>query len=245
MIKPIYEPKGKAKEYGDYCVNIYTGCNHGCEYCFAPSVLHKTREQFERVTVRPGLIEALDHQLKHEDFKGKLIHLCFTCDPYPAPPVDTGHTRDVVSMLKEAGCHVQILTKGGLRAERDFDLLDGEDWFGITLSGDESKEPNAASENERLVSLEKAHIIGVNTWVSFEPVYTPAEVYEALAAAEFIDLFRIGKLNYHPSDINWDEFGRECERLAMQYGRRIYIKDDLRRAMERSVELVKAESRRE
>jgi DNA repair photolyase len=143
-------------------------------------------------------------------------------------------------MLKEAGCHVQILTKGGQRAERDFDLLDGEDWFGITLSGDESKEPNAASENERLVSLEKAHIIGVNTWVSFEPVYTPAEVYEALAAAEFIDLFRIGKLNYHPSDINWDEFGRECEWLAIQYGRRIYIKDDLRRAMERSVELVKA-----
>ena len=24
-MKPIYEPRGKAKEYGDYAINIYTG----------------------------------------------------------------------------------------------------------------------------------------------------------------------------------------------------------------------------
>lgn len=27
-MKPIYEPRGKAKEYGDYAINIYTGCPH-------------------------------------------------------------------------------------------------------------------------------------------------------------------------------------------------------------------------
>lgn len=45
-MKPIYEPKGKAKEYGDYALNIYTGCPHRCFYCFAPNVLHKDREAF-------------------------------------------------------------------------------------------------------------------------------------------------------------------------------------------------------
>ena len=40
-MKPIYIPKGKAKEYGDYAINIYTGCPHECYYCFAPNVLHK------------------------------------------------------------------------------------------------------------------------------------------------------------------------------------------------------------
>ena len=40
-MKPIYEPKGKAKEYGDLAINIYTGCPHYCFYCFAPNVLHK------------------------------------------------------------------------------------------------------------------------------------------------------------------------------------------------------------
>ena len=45
-MKPIYEPKGKAKEYGDYALNIYTGCPHRCYYCFAPSVLRRDREKF-------------------------------------------------------------------------------------------------------------------------------------------------------------------------------------------------------
>ena len=36
-MKPIYEPRGAAKEYGDLALNIYTGCPHRCFYCFAPS----------------------------------------------------------------------------------------------------------------------------------------------------------------------------------------------------------------
>ena len=31
-MKPLYVPKDKAKEYGDYAVNIYTGCPHRCYY---------------------------------------------------------------------------------------------------------------------------------------------------------------------------------------------------------------------
>jgi DNA repair photolyase len=230
----IYRPSGRAGEYCEYAINIYLFCNHNCQYCYCPKFLHMKPEDFFKpdFCARKGLLPALEKQLATGEYAGKLIHLTFVGDPYPAPPVDTAPTREVIKLLKAAGCHVQILTKGGWRAEKDFDLLDAGDWFGITLSGDESKEPNAASENERLISLEKAHIIGVNTWVSFEPVYTPAEVYEALAAAEFIDLYRIGKLNYYPSNINWGEFGRECERLAAQYGRRIYIKADLRAAMQ-------------
>ena len=45
-MKPIYKPKGAAKEYGDLALNIYTGCPHRCFYCFAPNVLHKDRETF-------------------------------------------------------------------------------------------------------------------------------------------------------------------------------------------------------
>ena len=68
-MKPIYEPKGKAKEYGDYALNIYTGCPHRCFYCFAPNVLHKDREAFyTNVEPRTDIVKATKQQLeKRED----------------------------------------------------------------------------------------------------------------------------------------------------------------------------------
>lgn len=133
-MKPIYEPKGRAKEYGDYAINIYTGCPHRCYYCFAPSVLHRDREMFHScVALRAGIVDAVAKQLEREQISGKTIHLCFTCDPYPTG-YDTTATREVIKLLKAAGNHVQILTKGD--GSRDFDLLDENDWYGITYDGD-------------------------------------------------------------------------------------------------------------
>lgn len=52
----IYKPKGAAAEYGDYAVNIYTGCPHRYYYCFAPNVLHRDREAFHScVEPRKGM----------------------------------------------------------------------------------------------------------------------------------------------------------------------------------------------
>ena len=135
-MKPLYIPKGKAREYGDYAVNIYTGCPHRCYYCFAPNVLHRDRETFHsHVEPRPGLVAALKAQLEREQIKDKLIHLCFTCDPYPVG-CDSSVTREVIQIIKESGNHVQILTKGC--GTTDFDLLDGNDWYGITYDGSNS-----------------------------------------------------------------------------------------------------------
>lgn len=73
-MKPIYIPKGKAKEYGDYAINIYTGCPHRCYYCFAPSVLRKDREQFHtNIKPRDGIVEATIKQLEREGIAGKLM----------------------------------------------------------------------------------------------------------------------------------------------------------------------------
>ena len=154
MKPPIYEPKGAAREYGDLALNIYTGCPHNCYYCFAPAVLHKTREAFStNVQPRQGIVEAVKKQLDKEQIAGKLIHLCFTCDPYPVG-VDTSATREIIKLLKATRNHVQILTKGGRLAERDFDLLDGNDRFGVTYCGYDTysffdnPEPNAAGPSE-------------------------------------------------------------------------------------------------
>lgn len=48
-----------------------------------------------------------------------------------------------------------------------------------------------------------------------------------------INKVKIGKLNYHPSDINWAQFGREAEVLCKGLGLDYYIKDSLRAEMEK------------
>lgn len=235
MRPPIYEPKGAAKEYGDKALNIYTGCPHRCYYCFAPGVLHQEREKFHsHVEPRPGIVEEVKKQLERERITGETIHLCFTCDPYPTGH-DSSATREIIKLLKESGNHVQILTKGD--GSRDFDLLDENDWYGITLScgpnASEWRELGAALPFKRLMVLSNAHLSGIKTWVSFEPVLDPRMVMRYIEHNHLLfDKVKIGKLNYHPSDIDWASFGREAEELCQRLGLNYYIKDSLRREME-------------
>ncbi len=241
---PIYEPKGAALEYGDFAINIYDTCNHGCYYCYARKMYERWhgKGSFDKTPEpRPGIIEAVKKQLDKEQITGKMIHLCFTCDPYPAE-IDTSATREIIKLLKAAGNHVQILTKGGQRAERDFDLLDENDWFGITYCGYQDRgvtsifspveeEPNAAPPLERIWTASKCP---AKTWVSLEPVLHAGDALALLEDVEtHFDLYRIGKLNYHPSGINWNDFGHAAEEICKRRGLNYYIKDSLRAEMEK------------
>lgn len=223
-MKPIYEPNGAAKEYGDYALNIYTGCPHRCFYCYVPRVLHKDKADFHNsVEPRKNIVEETKKQIEKEKITGKLIHLCFTCDPYPTG-YDTSTTREIIKILKDAGNHVQILTKGD--GSTDFDLLDNEDWYGVTLDGSEGIAPKRAE------ILLEAHNKGIRTWVSFEPVVNAETVLSQIeVVAPFVDKVKIGKLNYHPSNINWREFGEKAEALCKSLGLNYYIKDSLRKEM--------------
>lgn len=229
-MNPIYKPKGAAAEYGDYAVNIYTGCPHRCYYCFAPSVLHRDRESFHsHVEPRKNIVAELRRQLEREQITGQLIHLCFTCDPYPTG-YDTMTTTKVIQALKEYGNHVQILTKGD--GSYDFPLLDENDWYGITYDGVYG---GAYPESDRLADVQYAHSKGIKTWCSFEPVINADEVLSCIKkCADIFDKVKIGKLNYHPSDINWARFGQEAESLCKSLGLDYYIKDRLRAEMEKA-----------
>lgn len=238
-MKPIYKPRGKAKEYNELALNIYTGCPHRCTYCYVPKILRKSKEEFHsHVEPRKNIVAETRKQLEKEQLKGELIHLCFTCDPYPTGK-DTTPTREIIKAIKESGNNVQILTKGA--ETRDFDLLDENDWFGVTYVGYDlgelfkpcPREPYAAIPAERLKTLRIAHDKGINTWMSMEPVLDENDIYLMLKLKSgYVDTFKIGKLNYEKSDINWYDFGHECESLCKMYGRNYYIKEGLRAEME-------------
>ena len=133
---PLLVLPGNVKEYGDYALDIYTGCPHNCPYCYAPDALSVSREKFRACAEpRPGIVEGLEKQLREmreEGVVGKTAYLCPSCDPYPQG-CDTSVTREVIQCLKCYGCHVRILTKGD--GARDADLLDMNDWYGVTLDG--------------------------------------------------------------------------------------------------------------
>lgn len=236
-MRPIYEPRGAAREYGELALNIYTGCPHRCYYCFAPNVLHREREKFHlEVKPRENLVEETRRQLERERITNKLIHLCFTCDPYPVGR-DTSVTREIIKLLKDSGNHVQILTKGC--GVRDFDLLDSEDWYGVTVSCTENTaqwvEPGAHPPMSRLNDILVAKDRGIKTWVSFEPVIEPTAVYASIKLYhKYIDKVKIGKLNYHKSDVDWIDFAENAIRMCESCGLSYYIKDSLRKEMEKS-----------
>jgi DNA repair photolyase len=231
--------RGRAGEYAPLAVNLYRGCGHGCIYCYAPEATFIDRQEFIKATPRQGIIEKLGKdapQASLDGHKGNVL-LCFTCDPYQPIDITYQLTRQAIEILHKNGFNVTILTKGGKRAERDFDLLRPGDEFATTLTFlDEQKslqwEPGAASPEERIESLRKAHELGIKTWVSLEPVIEPAKSIEIIRQTHtFVDLFKMGLLNYHPrgKEIDWHKFLLDCVATLKQYGCQYYIKKDLRR----------------
>jgi DNA repair photolyase len=234
----IYEPKGKAREYAPLACNVYSGCDHACIYCYAPSTLHRHRDSFAKPSDRPGnFLETLkkDASKMPADSRSNSVLLSFTCDPYQKFDVLRGTTRRVIKILHEAGFSVTILTKGGARALRDIDLLTPRDAFATTLTTLDDREsltwePGAALPHDRIDAIRTFHERGIPTWVSLEPVIDPVQAQEIIRqTSSFVDLFKVGKLNYHPlaNEIDWSAFAKQTVALLDSLGKDYYIKQDL------------------
>ena len=98
-----------------------------------------------------------------------------------------GTTRQAIQILIDNGLRVMILTKGGMRAARDFDLLETYDRcrFGTTVvfrnQADASQwELNAPPVADRIQAIHQAHGRGIKTWVSLEPVIDPDQALELI-----------------------------------------------------------------
>ena len=237
MCNVIYEPKGKAKEYADLALNLYNGCTHACNYCYAPVILRKDREQYKSSEIRKDILAKIDKDLQSKTMQEKRntnVLLCFTTDAYQ--DIEFSITREVLQMFNRYNQSFQVLTKGGERAIKDFDLYKANDKFAATLTfwDDENilkYESGAASRQSRLNSLIAAKEKGIETWVSFEPVLKPQDVYKFIEETHtYIDLYKIGKLNGFKeieSKIDWKEFALKSIELCEKYNKRYYIKKDL------------------
>jgi DNA repair photolyase len=243
MTKIIYEPRGKAKEYCELAVNLYRGCSHGCIYCYAPSVVFMDSKDFQNnVKPRNNIIKNLKEDAENNPGKGRYVLLSFTSDAYQELDQELQLTRQAIKILKDNNYNIVILTKAGLKATRDFDLLNSDDWVGSSLTTNNDKdsliwELKAALPDKRIELLQLAKEKGLNTWASLEPVIYPEQSLDIIDKThEFIDLYKVGKLNYHKkaNEINWYDFGNRAIEKLEKYGNKYYIKKDLKKYLTKS-----------
>ena len=233
----IYEPRGRAAEYSPLAMNIYSGCSHGCVYCYAPAATYTNPKIFHgEPQPRRNFFRDLRKDLQKYRGDRRPILLCFTTDPYQPIDESAKLTRISLKGLIENGNVVKILTKGGTKATRDFDVMrEGDCAFGATLTFLDHRrsmewEPGAATPMDRIAALRQAKSAGISTWVSLEPVIDPEAAYDIIKEThEFVDLYKVGKLNYHPraKEICWRSFGINVRSLLESLGKRYYLKKDL------------------
>ena len=238
----IYEPKGRAAEYAPLAANLYRGCDHCCKYCYAPAALRMQREVHQKSAPRKNVMRMFEKDVIEMERKGdeRPVLLSFSCDTYQHLDEQEMLTRRALKCLFDHGRNVIILTKGGYRSERDFDLLEANKervQYAVTLVfSDDAEaleiEPNAAPTSERIEVLKHAHDLGIDTWVSLEPVYHPEDSLELIERTKyFVDLYKVGTLNHQPEakEIDWHKFASDVVAKLDSIGVDYYIKKDLRK----------------
>ncbi|WP_392654680.1 hypothetical protein [Dehalococcoides sp. THU4] len=234
-MRVVYETKGKAREYFELAVNLYSGCTHGCTYCYAPQVAHKSKLEFQNVQPRVDLLKNLELDCAELEKAGETRHILmsFLTDPYQPLPGCVSITGKAIHTMKTHGLNVAILSKAGDCC--DLDLMTNADWFGQTLTFDNPHdsrkyEPNAANPLWRVGSLRVAHNAGIQTFASCEPIINPTQTLNLIEqSAEFVDRFLVGKWNYDKRAdlIDWAKVANRIIERLDKLGKSYYIKKDL------------------
>src|SRR5664279_5658204 len=130
-MKPIGRSQLWKKRLGDWGVNVYAGCEHGCVFCYSPAQpgvkaqpfwMGKTQADWGRhFAQRDGLVEALQQQLrtftparavKTPWGQGRIL-VSFLCDAYQPMEEKLGGTRQFSSSCSKRA--IASAFKRGLR----------------------------------------------------------------------------------------------------------------------------------
>jgi len=196
---------------GNYSFNCYTGCEHGCVYCYARFMqrFHPHEEPWgEFVDVKVDAPDVLVRQLRR--LRPGSVFTCSACDGWQRVERHYELTRRCCQLLLEAGFRLDILTKSEL-VLRDIDVLErGDVRLGVTITTTDETlarlwEPRASSVSARLQVLKEAKAAGLETSVMFGPLLpavsdTPEALSElfSIAAAADVDQIWTDSLNPRP-----------------------------------------------
>ncbi|MEM1927942.1 MAG: radical SAM protein [Acidilobaceae archaeon] len=162
----------------DYALNPYSGCSHGCIYCYARLYVSdaRVRENWGSVVAaRVNIHRVLERETRR--LSPGLVGVGTVTDPYQ--PVESLFrlTRRSLEVLLSRGFRASIQTKNPM-VLRDLDILESRREFvdvGFTIttldwSVSKTIEPHAPPPLARVRALEELSRRGVETWVFYGPV---------------------------------------------------------------------------
>ncbi len=193
---------------GDFVINPYTGCMHGCKYCYARLMKRFTGHTEPWGSFVDVKINAPD--LIPEDtnkYKNKSIAISSVTDPYQ--PIERKYklTRKILEKLIPLQPHLDLLTKSDL-VIRDIDLFKQFKDCIIALSFSvldekirKELEPLASSVDKRINALKELHKTGIHTALFISPILPEITDWKALIneTKSFVDEYWFENLNLYPS----------------------------------------------
>ena len=163
---------------GNFGMNIYRGCTHGCIYCDSRSKCYQFTHAFEDIEVKRNAPELLEATLKSKR-KKQMIGTGSMSDPYMHCEEELQLTRRCLEIISQYEFGATVLTKSD-RVMRDIDLLDEinrktKAVVQMTLTTyDEALckilEPNVCTTKRRVEVLEEMQKRGIPTVVWLTPI---------------------------------------------------------------------------
>lgn len=198
--------------YGvDYSINPYTGCEHGCKYCYATFMKQYTNHSEEWgnfVEVKVNAKNALEKDLMRKS-KGSILISSVT-DPYQ--PVEERYeiTRKILERLADTKFPVTILTKSDL-VLRDLDVLNkfkhNRISVGLTINYAEDKdreiwEPNSPGISRRIKALKKISKENIDCYVHLGPYFEGITKLEKIMdnVEPYIEELQVEDMNFEGNE---------------------------------------------
>jgi DNA repair photolyase len=205
-----------------YVINPYTGCQHGCSYCYARFMKRVTghREPWgEFVDVKINAADLLRGEIKKK--KRGRVWVSGVCDPYQPLEAKYQLTRQCLEILSRNTWPVVIQTRSPL-VLRDMDIIkdarDFEVGFSVTTADERIRElfePHAPPITDRIQALDELHKAGIRTYAMIAPLLPGAEGLAELLKGK-VDYVLIDRMNYHYADWVYRKYGLE-DKLTDDY----------------------------
>lgn len=184
----------------DYSVNPYTGCTHGCKYCYARFMLRftgHTEPWGEFLDIKNW--EPIKNKKKYE---GRSMVVGSVTDPYNSFEKKFKRTRKFLEEMSSTGMDLTIITKSDL-VLRDIDILKKFDDPIVAISINTLDEEfrsdmdKAVPIERRLKALKVLHEEGIKVAAFISPIFPEiTNIFEIMDKVNgFVDYIWLEDLN--------------------------------------------------